>query len=138
MKIRTPLTDRVNVEPAIINGMTSTEANYIAVVSFALSLLVGVALFIVTGFWPLLVVFCIGGPVLSLWYGSLYLQTIKRNRPDGFYVQAAHIWLSKIGIIRCRFIRHNRFYELGASINLTFNPPLEISADSKENVSKNP
>lgn len=138
MTKRTPLTDRVNVEPAIINGMTSTEANYIAVVSFALSLLVGVALFIVTGFWPLLVVFCIGGPVLSLWYGSLYLQTIKRNRPDGFYVQAAHIWLSKIGIIRCRFIRHNRFYELGASINLTFNPPLEISADSKENVSKNP
>ncbi|WP_313569344.1 TIGR03750 family conjugal transfer protein [Comamonas terrigena] len=138
MTKKTPLTDRVNVEPAIINGMTSTEANYIAVVSFALSLLVGVALFIVTGFWPLLVVFCIGGPVLSLWYGSLYLQTIKRNRPDGFYVQAAHIWLSKIGIIRCRFIRHNRFYELGASINLTFNPPLEMSADSKENVSKNP
>lgn len=138
MKNKTPLTDRVNVEPAIINGMTSTEANYIAVVSFALSLLVGFALFIVTGFWPLLAVFCIGGPVLSLWYGSLYLQTLKRNRPDGFYVQATHIWLSKLGIIRCRFIRHNRFYELGASINLTFNPPLEMIADSEENVSNNP
>ncbi|MDH0513460.1 TIGR03750 family conjugal transfer protein [Comamonas terrigena] len=138
MKIRTPLTDRVNVEPAIINGMTSTEANYIAVVSFALSMLVGVALFIVTGFWPLLAVLGIGGPVLSLWYGSLYLQTLKRNRPDGFYVQATHIWLSKIGIIRCRFNRHDRFYEIGASINLTFNPPLEMRAESEEKVSNNP
>ncbi|MBD9534186.1 TIGR03750 family conjugal transfer protein [Comamonas sp. CMM01] len=138
MKKKTPLTDRVNVEPAIINGMTSTEANYIAVVSFALSLFVAVALFVITGFWPLLVLFCIGGPVLALWYGSLYLQTVKRNRPDAFYVQAVHIWLSKNGIGRCSFNRHNRFYEIGASINLNFNPPLDMKADSEDNASKNP
>lgn len=138
MKTPTPLTDRVNTEPAIINGMSAPEANYIAAVSFALSLLVGGVLFFVTGFWPLLVIACIGGPLLALWYGSLFLQKVKRDRPDGFYVQAVHIWLSKTGIIQCRFNRHNRFYEIGASINLSFNPPLEISADSQSTLTKKP
>lgn len=129
MKAPTPLTDRVNTEPAIINGMAATEANYIAAVSFALSVLVGGALFSITRFWPLLVIACIGGPLLSLWYGSLYLQKVKRDRPDGFYVQAVHIWLSKIGLIQCRFNRHNRYYEIGASINIRFNPPLDFPAE---------
>jgi len=131
MKAPTPLTDRVNTAPAIINGMTGTEANLIAAVSFALSLFVGGVIYLVTRFWPLLVIVCIGGPLLALWYGSLYLQKVKRDRPDGFYVQAIHIYLSGLGIFRCHFNRHHRFYEIGAGIDMSFNPPLEMGADSQ-------
>lgn len=138
MKIPTPLTDRVNTEPAIINGMSASEAHYIAVVSFGFSVLVGGALFAVTGFWPLLVILCILGPLFALWYGSLYLQTIKRDRPDGYYVQSIHIWLSNAGLIQCKFNRHNRFYEIGGPINIQFNPPVEVIADSQDLNPKKP
>lgn len=134
--MRTPLTDRVNTEPAIINGMSASEANYIGAVSLALSLLAGGVLFAVTGFWPLLIIVCMCGPLCALWYGSLYLQKVKRDRPDGYYVQSAHIWLSDSGIIKCRFNRHDRFYEIGVSANTTFNPPMETTADSQSTSQK--
>lgn len=138
MKTPTPLTDRVNTEPAIINGMSASEANYIAVVSFAFSVVVGGVLFVVTGFWPLLVILCICGPLFALWYGSIYLQKIKRDRPDGYYVQSIHIWLSNTGFTQCKFNRHDRFYEIGAPINVQFNPPLEDNADSQGIIPQKP
>lgn len=134
--MRTPLTDRVNTEPAIINGMSASEANYIGAVSLALSLLAGGVLFAVTGFWPLLIIVCMCGPLCALWYGSLYLQKVKRDRPDGFYVQSAHIWLSYSGIIKCRFNRHDRFYEIGVTAKIPFNPPMETTADSQRTSQK--
>lgn len=125
----TPLTDRVNTEPAIINGMSAPEASYIGWVASVLSLLLSIGLYVLTRFWPVCVLVCICGPILALWYGSLYLQKVKRDRPDGFYVQAVHIRLADHGIIRCRFNRHRRFYEIGVRMKLMFNPPLELGAD---------
>jgi len=38
---RAPLTDLVNVEPPILNGMTSTEATYVGIAAFVLWLILG-------------------------------------------------------------------------------------------------
>ena len=45
---RAPITDRVNVEPPILNGMTVSEAQVIALTALAVFLLIGGLLFSVT------------------------------------------------------------------------------------------
>ena len=62
-RLRAPITDRVNVEPAILNGMTVTEAQWIGAVALGIFLLVGGLVFLVTGFWQvwlLLAIFTVG------------------------------------------------------------------------------
>lgn len=126
---RAPLTDRVNTEPPILHGTSATEAKYIFVVSFGLSLIVGGALFAVTGFWHFLFGFAVFAPVLSLWFGSQYLQTLKRGRPDGYYGQAMHLWLVHKGYAKGRFIAHHHYWDLGRPLEFSLEAPFYPDPD---------
>ena len=86
---RAPITDRVNAEPAILNGMTVTEAQVIGAASLVVFLVLGGLIFVVIGQWQVLLMLAIFGPALVLWFSSLYLAKIKRGRPDGFYIRFA-------------------------------------------------
>ena len=70
---RAPITDRVNVEPAILNGMTLTEAKVIGSVSFVVFMLIGALLFSVTRYWQFMLVLGTFGPAFVLWFASQYL-----------------------------------------------------------------
>ena len=82
---RAPITDRVNVEPAILNGMTVTEAQWIGLLALVVFLLVGFLVFLVTGFWQVWLLLSTFGTAMVLWFASLYLARIKRGRPDAYY-----------------------------------------------------
>lgn len=112
-----PLTDRVNTEPPIINGMSATEGGYVAAVSFAFFLVLGLLLYLFTGYWHFIFASSVIGPVAVLWQASLYLQTVKRNKPEGWYVQAARLWLEDHGPGRKRYLRHHGYFELGRRID---------------------
>lgn len=112
-----PLTDRVNTEPPIINGMSATEGGYVAAVSFAIFLVVGFLLFLATGYWHFIFASSVIGPFAVLWQASLYLQQVKRNKPEGWYVQAARLWLDDHGPGRKRYLRHHGYFELGRRID---------------------
>ncbi|AVS67400.1 TIGR03750 family conjugal transfer protein [Paracidovorax avenae] len=112
-----PLTDRVNTEPPIINGMSATEGGYVAAASFAFFLVVGLLLYLLTGYWHFIFACSVIGPVAVLWQASLYLQTVKRNKPEGWYVQAARLWLEDHGPGRKRYLRHHGYFELGRRID---------------------
>lgn len=112
-----PLTDRVNAEPAIINGMSVTEATYIGGGSFAISIVLGVVLFFLTGFWHFIFVLGIALPMVTIWYSSFYLQSIKRSKPERWYVQAFRIYLARKGIVKSQYITHHGYMELGRRIN---------------------
>lgn len=113
-----PLTDRVNTEPPIINGMSATEGGYVAAISLAFFLVVGFLLYLVTGYWHFIFASAVIGPFAVLWQASLYLRTVKRNKPEGWYVQAARLWLEDHGPGRKRYLRHHGYFELGRRLDL--------------------
>lgn len=125
-RFRAPVTDRVNVEPAIMRGMTVTEARLIALVTFPICILLGVILLMITGFWQFILMLGIVGPLVSLWVGSGYLQMIKRGRPDGYYTQAIHLWMAKHGLTTNKFLSHNGQWDLGRSMDFALDYPFEI------------
>ena len=126
---RAPITDRVNVEPAILNGMTLTEAKVIGSVSFVVFMLIGALLFSVTRYWQFMLVLGTFGPAFVLWFASQYLARIKRGRPDGYYTQAIHLWLAHRGLATPKFLISHGWWGLGRSLDLSlasaFEPPPE-------------
>ena len=122
---KAPITDRVNVEPPILHGMNATEAKVIAAGSFVVFLLIGGVVFLATGFWQVLLMLVLMGPLASLWFGSSYLERLKRGRPDGFYSQAMHLWLVERGLARSQFILHRGWWSLGRTLGFALESPLE-------------
>lgn len=108
-----PVTDRVNVEPPILNGMAASEAMYIGLASGAMSLLLAGLLQVMTGWGIVLLLLVIVLPLLTLWYSSLYLMRLKRNRPAGFYVQMIHFYLVKKFNVSSKLIAHKGFWDIG-------------------------
>ncbi len=128
-RVRAPVTDRVNAEPSILNGMTFSEAQVIAGVSLAVFLVVGGLIFAATRVWQAVLLLALFGPVAVLWYSSQYLQTIKRGRPDGYYTQAIHLWMSERSLVKPKFIRHHGYWDLGRTLDLSLVSPLEPSTE---------
>lgn len=128
-RLRAPITDRVNVEPAILHGMTLTEAQMIGAASLAIFLILGAILFAATGYWQILLMLGIAGPMATLWFGSKYLAKIKRGRPDAYYTQAIHLWLAERGLAKPKFLTHQGFWSLGRTLDVPlssdFDPPAE-------------
>ncbi|OAD41696.1 hypothetical protein LPB72_10275 [Hydrogenophaga crassostreae] len=129
-RFRAPVTDRVNVEPAIIRGMTVTEAKVISLVAVPVFLVIGGIVLLVTGFWQFILVLGIAGPLFTLWYASGRLQKIKRNRPDGYYTQAIHFWLAKRGLVTSHYLSLHGHWDLGRSLDLNLSHPFEVHEPS--------
>lgn len=126
-----PLTDRVNSEPPIINGMAASEAGYIGAVSFAASLFIGCVVAYISGFWVAAPLICIIVPFTVLWYSSLYLQEVKRNRPEGYYLHWMHFFLVSHNLSKPKFLVHDGRMQLGCSYRLN-----SIRAEGKSSETK--
>jgi len=121
---RAPVTDRVNSEPAILNGMTVTEAGWIAGLSLVGYVLVAAFVFLVSGFWQTMLILPLFGTGLTLWFASQYLQNVKRGRPDSYYTQAIHLWMADRGIVKPKFLRHEGYWSLGRTLDFSLVSPL--------------
>lgn len=97
--------------------MSATEASYIGGASLAIGVLIGGVLFFLTGYWHFIFVLGIALPMITIWYSSFYLQSIKRSKPERWYVQAFRIYLARKGIVKSRYITHDGYMELGRRIN---------------------
>lgn len=107
------LADRLNVEPTIFKGCSSSELGIIVIVAalvwlpFSL-LLAGLMGAVTMGFGMAGV-----GVVGSVILGASLLQRLKRGRPDGYYQQQFAIWLADHGLRRTRFIRRSGAWDIG-------------------------
>ena len=110
---RAPITDRVNSEPAILNGMTVSEVAWVAGACFMVYGFFGMLMMFVTGWWEVALLASLFGAGGTVWASSLYLAKLKRGRPDGFYGQLIHTWISGRGLTKCRFRRHDSFWSVG-------------------------
>jgi len=107
------LADRLNVEPAIFKGCSSSELGIIvgvaALVWLPVSLLLAGLMGAVTMGFGLAGVGVVGTVIVM---AGLF-QRLKRGRPDGYYQQQASIWLSDHGIRRASFIRRSGAWDIG-------------------------
>ncbi len=107
------LAERVNVEPPILRGCSSSE--------LLLLLLGNIVFWVPAGLllgWLFGAVFAaLGiagiGIILSLWVAATFFQRIKRGRPDGYYQQRAVLFMHDYLGFPCRFIRRSGPWDIG-------------------------
>jgi conjugative transfer region protein (TIGR03750 family) len=122
-----PITDRVNAEPAIVNGMTASEGGQIAVACLLLYGAMGGILTLLTGWWHIALFLILFGSGATLWFGSLYLAKVKRGRPAGFYVQAIQLWLVRHRLTTTVLLRHANYWSVGREMPFGgFTSPLVV------------
>ena len=107
------LADRLNAEPAIFKGCSSSELGVIvgvaALVWLPVSLiLAGLAGAVTMGFG----IAGVGIVATVLLMASLF-QRLKRNRPDGYYQQRIVLWLDDQGLRRSPFVRRSGAWDIG-------------------------
>ncbi|KQP14771.1 hypothetical protein ASF43_11915 [Pseudorhodoferax sp. Leaf267] len=125
------MTDRVNSEPAILHGMTSTEASWIGGVSFAVYFTLTGMVIMATGLWQLMLAPLIA-TIATLWYGSMALQRVKRDRPDGYYTHVLQRWMSTYGLSKARFLRHAGYWSLGRTSEISLTSSLSPDLEHEE------
>ena len=107
------LADRLNVEPAIFKGCSSSELGVIvgvaALVWLPVSLLLAGLMGAVTMGFGLAGVGVVGTVIVM----ASVFQRLKRGRPDGYYQQQASIWLSDHGLRRAPFVRRSGAWDIG-------------------------
>ena len=113
------LADRLNAEPAIFKGCSSSELGVIvgvaALVWLPVSLiLAGLAGAVTMGFG----IAGVGIVATVLLMASLF-QRLKRNRPDGYYQQRVVLWLDGRGLRRSPFVRRSGAWDIGRTAHAT-------------------
>ena len=113
------LADRLNAEPAIFKGCSSSELGVIvgvaALVWLPVSLiLAGLVGAVTMGFG----IAGVGIVATVLLMASLF-QRLKRNRPDGYYQQRIVLWLDDHGLRRSSFVRRSGAWDIGRTAHAT-------------------
>ena len=107
------LANRVNTEPPIFRGCSSSELLAMLVGSILiwlpLSLLVALIIGRVTLFLGILAIGVLG----SMYFGAGVFNRLKRNRPDYYYVHAFKRFLHDHGLHRARFIWRSGSWDIG-------------------------
>ena len=107
------LADRLNAEPAIFKGCSSSELGVIvgvaALVWLPVSLVLAGLIGAVTMGFGLAGV----GVVATVVVTATFFQRLKRNRPDGYYQQRFVIWLHDKGLRRSTLIRRSGSWDIG-------------------------
>ncbi len=107
------LADRVDTQPPIFRGCSSSELLTMLVVSILvwlpLSLIVAVAIGRVTLFLGLLAIGVLG----TIYFGAGAFHRLKRNRPDHYYVHAFKRFLHDKRWHSARFIWRSGPWDIG-------------------------
>lgn len=107
------LADRLNAEPAIFKGCSSSELGVIvgvaALVWLPVSLVLAGLMGAVTMGFGLAGV----GVVATVVVTATLFQRLKRNRPDGYYQQRFAIWLHDKGLRRSALVRRSGGWDIG-------------------------
>jgi len=107
------LADRLNVEPAIFKGCSSSELGLIVGVAALVWLPVSLLLAGLMGALTMGFGFAGVGVVGTVIVMASLFQRLKRGRPDGYYQQQAMIWLSDRGLRHAPFVRRSGAWDIG-------------------------
>lgn len=82
------LPDRLNREPVVFRGMTTTELFITLAGGFVTGLISGIFPAVLYGVWALAPTGALAGAVLSVMAGGKWLARLKRGRPDTWLYRA--------------------------------------------------
>lgn len=119
-----PEIDRVNVEPAILLGLSSSEALWTISVAFAIWIPIAGVISAMSSSFPLFILLATSLPLVTVWIMAKKMAAVKRNRPDLYYVHAMRKWAAMKGIRRSRYLTHVGEWDVGRSFQ-------DVAAPSK-------
>jgi len=107
------LADRLNAEPAIFKGCSSSELGIIVAVAALFWLPMSLVLAALAGAFTMgfgLAGVAVVATVIAV---ATVFQRLKRNRPDGYYQQRFVIWLHDRGLRRSPLVRRTGAWGIG-------------------------
>lgn len=107
------LADRLNYEPVIFRGSTSTELLMILSAAAAFWLPFGFLIASLFGVPSMGVGVAAIGVLATVYYGSTGFQIIKRGRPDFYAQQRVAIQLQRLRLRRSGFVLRSGTWDLG-------------------------
>jgi len=113
------LADRLNAEPAIFKGCSSSELGIIVGVAALVWLPVSLILAWLAGAVTMGFGIAGVGIVATVLLMASLFQRLKRNRPDGYYQQQIVLWLADRGLRRSPFVRRSGAWDIGRSAHAT-------------------
>jgi conjugative transfer region protein (TIGR03750 family) len=113
------LADRLNAEPAIFKGCSSSELGVIVGVAALVWLPVSLILAWLAGAVTMGFGIAGVGIVATVLLMASLFQRLKRNRPDGYYQQQIVRWLDDRGLKRSPFVRRSGAWDIGRSTHAT-------------------
>jgi conjugative transfer region protein (TIGR03750 family) len=111
-----PCVDRVNVEPAILLGLSSSEAVWTIAAAFAVWVPVGVLAGLAARSMAIGVLFATVTPLVTVYVAAMKMAAVKRDRPDLYYLHLFRQRLARHGLRRSRFVTHAGGWDLGRSL----------------------
>jgi conjugative transfer region protein (TIGR03750 family) len=113
------LADRLNAEPVIFKGCSSSELGVIVGVAALVWLPVSLILAWLAGAVTMGFGIAGVGIVATVLLMASLFQRLKRNRPDGYYQQQIVLWLDDRGLKRSPFVRRSGAWDIGRSAHAT-------------------
>lgn len=113
------LADRLNAEPAIFRGCSSSELGVIVGVAALVWLPVSLILAWLAGAITMGFGMAGIGIVATVLLTASLFQRLKRNRPDGYYQQQIALWLDDRGLKRSFVVRRSGAWDIGRSAHAT-------------------
>ena len=111
---RNILADRLNVEPAIFRGCSSSELGII--VTLAVLIWLPISVLLAWGLGAASMGLGIAGVIVAtVVISASIFQRLKRGRPHGYYQQRFIIGLSTLGLRSSPFINRNGSWTIGRS-----------------------
>ncbi|MYD44848.1 MAG: TIGR03750 family conjugal transfer protein [Gammaproteobacteria bacterium] len=105
--------DRMNCEPPIFKGCSTSELLFIAVGATAFWFPVSILICALLGAITMGLGIAGVGVVATIVIVASFFQKIKNGRPDGYYQQVCRVWLANKGVQACPLILRSGHWDLG-------------------------
>ncbi|EDT2963651.1 TIGR03750 family conjugal transfer protein [Salmonella enterica subsp. enterica] len=109
------LPDRLNREPVVFRGMTTTELFISLSGGFIAGIFGGIIPAVLLSVWALIPTGALLGAVLSIMAGGRWLARLKRGRPDSWLYQAIGAFFARHGFGDPRLVQSSDVWNIRRS-----------------------
>lgn len=109
------LPDRLNREPVVFRGMTTTELFMTFITGFTGGLLGGIVPAMALHIWALIPTGGLLGSALCVMAGGRYMARLKRGRPDSWLYQSIGAFFARHGFGDPRLVQHSAVWTIRRS-----------------------
>jgi len=110
------LPDRLNREPVVWRGLTTSELFLALFTGLLGGAAPGTVMALLSGHWPVIPVSALAGAAVMIQGGGYIMAHIKRGKPDNWLYQSLFAWLERHHLRRPRLIQHSAVWVLRRSL----------------------